>query len=85
VSHPPTQGRECGPPPGVRRLLREDHSEILTLTTPVLDRATEIRARFNFKTPDAIHLAAAVENGCDAFLTNDQRLSRFPGIAIEVV
>ncbi len=54
-------------------------------TRRVLDLATEIRARYGFKTPDSIHLAASVTNGCDQFLTNDRRLERFPDIAIDVI
>ncbi len=55
------------------------------LTTAVYDRATEIRAKYAFKTPDAIHLAAAVEAGCGAFLTHDVRLARFTGIPVEIL
>src|SRR5262245_58528718 len=60
-------------------------AEIVTLSREVMDRATEIRARYGFKTPDAVHLAAAVATSCEAFLTNDHRLDRFLDIAIEVV
>ena len=60
-------------------------AEIVALSREVMDRATEIRARHGFKTPDAIHLAAAVVTRCDVFLTNDHRLDRFPDIALEVV
>jgi predicted nucleic acid-binding protein len=58
---------------------------VAQLTTAVCDRATEIRGHQRFKTPDAIHLAAAVESGCQVFLTNDVRLSRFPAITVEVL
>jgi predicted nucleic acid-binding protein len=34
---------------------------------------------------DALHLAAAIEFGCDVFLTNDNQLAAFPDIAIEVL
>jgi predicted nucleic acid-binding protein len=60
-------------------------AEIVALSREVIDRATEIRAQYGFKTPDAIHLAAAVVSGCDVFLTNDYRLDRFTDITIEVV
>jgi uncharacterized protein len=60
-------------------------AEIVPLTGQIMDRAAEIRAQFRFKTPDAIHLAAAVVSGCDAFLTNDHRLDRFTGIKVEVL
>jgi predicted nucleic acid-binding protein len=60
-------------------------AEIVVLSHAVIDRATDIRARYGFRTPDAIHLAAAVLSGCDVFLANDYRLQRFPDIAIDVI
>ena len=60
-------------------------AEIFPLTRDVVDLATEIRAQYNFKTPDALYLAAAVISNCDVFLTNDQRLNRFTGISIETI
>lgn len=60
-------------------------AEVVPPTRDVVDKATEIRAQFNFKTPDSLHLAAAVVSNCDVFLTNDQRLNRFTGITIEIV
>src|SRR5262245_61586261 len=58
---------------------------MVPFTRAVFQRAAEIRARHNFKTPDALHLAAAIEGACVAFLTNDARLTRFTGITVEVV
>jgi predicted nucleic acid-binding protein len=55
------------------------------LPTAVYDRATHLRATWNFKLADALHLAAAIEGGCDRFLTNDVRLSRCPDILIEIL
>jgi predicted nucleic acid-binding protein len=55
------------------------------LTTAVYERATLLRARYNFKLADSLHLAAAIENGCDQLLTNDTRLSRCTDIAVEVL
>ena len=60
-------------------------AEIVTLSRDVIDKATEIRAQYNFKTPDAIQLAAAMISNCDLFLTNDQRLDRFTEITLQVV
>jgi len=37
------------------------------------------------KLADSLHLAAAVESGCDRFLTNDARLSAFTAIPVEVL
>jgi predicted nucleic acid-binding protein len=60
-------------------------AEIVPFTADVFRHAAEIRAGHGFKTPDALHLAAAVAGGCAAFLTNDAQLTRFPGLAVEVV
>jgi predicted nucleic acid-binding protein len=59
--------------------------ETVPLRAEILDRATEIRAAYGFRTPDAIHLAAAEVAGCDAVYTNDHRLDHFTGLAIEVL
>ena len=64
---------------------KEIISVIIPLTGEVIDLATEIRARHEFKTPDAIHLAAACTSKCDVFFSNDHRLDRFEGIHVEVI
>jgi predicted nucleic acid-binding protein len=55
------------------------------LPTAVYDRACRIRAVHKYSLADALHLAAAVENSCGLFLTNDHRLSGFPDIGVEVL
>jgi predicted nucleic acid-binding protein len=55
------------------------------LTTAAYERACRIRAVHNYKLADALHLAAAVEDGCGLVLTNDHRLSGFPDIPVEVL
>lgn len=58
---------------------------LMDVTAAVLDRATELRARHGFKTPDAIQLASAIEAGADAFLTGDAGLTKCPGLDVELV
>ena len=67
------------------RFFNESVSEIVVLTREVIDLATEIRSRYGFKTPDAIHLAASTSSNCELFLTNDHRLNRFTGLAVEAL
>ncbi|MGH7169493.1 MAG: type II toxin-antitoxin system VapC family toxin [Gemmataceae bacterium] len=55
------------------------------LTTAVYERDTLLRATYNFKLADSLHLAAAIENGCASLLTNDARLNRCTDIAVEVL
>src|SRR5436305_9233583 len=65
----------------------------LSLTTAMHARASAIRGGYTYPaTPpaqpkryglaDALHLAAALESGCDGFLTYDNLLARFPYIAV---
>jgi uncharacterized protein len=67
------------------RFFNESVSEVIALSREVIDRATEIRSRYGFKTPDAIHLAAATVSNCELFLTNDSRLDRFAGLRIDAL
>jgi predicted nucleic acid-binding protein len=57
----------------------------IALPTAAYERASRIRAAYNFQLADSLHLAAAIEVGCGLFLTNDLRLSKFPDIPIEVL
>jgi predicted nucleic acid-binding protein len=41
-----------------------------------LNLATDLRAQYRLKTPDALHLAAAITAGCDEFWTNEHRLEQ---------
>jgi uncharacterized protein len=50
-------------------------AELVPMSQAVFRRASQIRADHKVKTPDALHLAAALEFGCDEFWTNDARLS----------
>ncbi len=57
-------------------------TESIPLTRKVFDLATELRAGYRLKTPDAIHLAAAIDGECTEFWTNDDRLSKAGGGSI---
>lgn len=58
---------------------------IADVTAVVIERASDLRARHRFKTPDAIHLATAIEEDADLFLTGDDDLKRCPDLKIEVL
>jgi predicted nucleic acid-binding protein len=66
-------------------LFAQPNVTLVPITSAVFDRATVIKALHNFKLGDSLHLAAAVEAGCDRFLTNDTRLSAFTDIPVEVL
>lgn len=48
--------------------------ECTELTRPLLIEAARLRATLKLKTPDSIHVAAALAMSCTHFLTNDHRL-----------
>lgn len=52
------------------------NSNLLDMPEAVYLFASELRARFGLKTPDALHLACAEHHGCEALWTNDGRLNR---------
>lgn len=63
-----------------------DTVAFVPLSREVFSLAAELRARHRLKTPDAIHLAAAVTGGCDEFWTSDARLERAPlQVAVRVI
>ena len=47
---------------------------LMDLDRPVLRRAAEVRALEGLKIPDALQVAAALETGCTAFVTNDRQI-----------
>ena len=50
--------------------------ESLSLIDEVFVQAARLRARFNLRTPDALHLACAQHHSCDGLWTNDDRLAQ---------
>ncbi|MEO8074620.1 MAG: type II toxin-antitoxin system VapC family toxin [Acidobacteriota bacterium] len=49
----------------------------LLIVPLIFDEAARLRASFAaVKTPDALHLAAAIHYNCDEFWTNDNRLDK---------
>jgi len=52
----------------------------LCINDSTFDRALQLRAQHGLKTPDALHLAVALQHGCNEFWTNDDRLSKAAGV-----
>jgi predicted nucleic acid-binding protein len=59
--------------------------DLAELTAAVVEKATDLRAALNFKTPDALHLATAIIGGASSFLTGDRSFTRCAEIAVEVL
>lgn len=59
--------------------------EMIDLNSAVFELATTLRAESRLKTPDALHLAAAIQSGCSEFWTNDKQLVKAAGKRLTVV
>ena len=60
--------------------------QIVELSAEVIDHATELRAKFGLKTPDALQVASALRlPGPLIFLTGDAGFSRVKGLPVQVV
>jgi predicted nucleic acid-binding protein len=51
----------------------------------VLESAASLRARYRVKTLDAIHIASAVVNSADRFITNDEGLRRIQEVRVLIL
>ncbi len=49
---------------------------------PLLMRAAQVGASSGLRLLDAVHVVSAIEAGASHFLSNDQAISRAPGIEI---
>jgi predicted nucleic acid-binding protein len=73
---------------GLQRRYEAGLNEFVQLALPeaVYLGAARLRAHFNLKTPDALHLACAQHHGCAALWTNDDRLAQAGhGLAVNVL
>lgn len=52
-------------------LLHSQNLYSITADAVIAETAADLRARYNIRTPDALHAATAIHLGCAAFLTNN--------------
>jgi predicted nucleic acid-binding protein len=67
------------------RFFATPHYQKLPISTAVFDLAADLRAQHRIKTPDALHLATAIQAGCSEFWSNDQRLATATGHRIRLI
>jgi predicted nucleic acid-binding protein len=59
--------------------------ETVDIDSEIAVLAASLRARYNLRTPDAVQIAASVNGGCEAFLTNDAGLRRVTELRVIVL
>lgn len=66
-------------------LFYNDQFRLLPVSLEIAEVAADIRARYNLRTPDALHVATAIVAGCDAFLTNDAAIQKVTELRVLVL
>lgn len=60
--------------------------QVLEVTYEIAERAGKLRSQYSsLRTPDALIVATALENGCDVFVTNDKNLKKLEGRGLTVI
>jgi predicted nucleic acid-binding protein len=66
-------------------LVNSGDYRLLPVTRQIAESAADFRARYNLRTPDALHIATAIAAQCDVFLTNDAGIKRVTEITVLVL
>lgn len=66
-------------------LLNSKEFRLLPITPRIAESAADLRARYNLRTPDALHVASSIDARCNAFLTNDVGIKRVTEISVLVL
>lgn len=64
-------------------LIQSGQASAVTLEESTFLMAAQLRAKHSIKMPDALHLAVAIQQGCDCFITNDKGIPSLPDAGIE--
>lgn len=69
----------------IKLMFQMPHLTLFPVDDRVAEEAARIRAIYNFKMPDAIHLATAIIQQADVFLTNDYKLATIKEIPVIIL
>ncbi len=66
-------------------LLTASEMQLIPVTLSLFRDAANLRATTNLKTPDAIHMATAIDAGCTIFLTNDNGFRNVTNLPVVIL
>jgi predicted nucleic acid-binding protein len=66
-------------------LLHSRNFVLFPVDVTIAEHAAEIRAQYQYRTPDAIQLATGLEHNATLFITNDKRLKSFSELTVIVL
>lgn len=58
---------------------------VMGISDNIVELSSNLRAKYNLATPDAVHIATAVDFGAEKFITNDRNLRQVKEIAIKLL
>lgn len=58
---------------------------IIDLSFPLIERVSRLRRKYHLRTPDAIQLAASINEGAKTFITNDNRYKKVKEIDVIIL
>ena len=82
---PQRQGRRDLVQAYERALLHSQQVQMRSVDAVLARRAVSLRADYAIRVPDALQIAAALEAGATAFVTNDQRLEKVKELTVLVL
>ena len=85
TTHPARQGKNQLVHKYRDYLTNSENISLFPLDMDIADHVVEMRAKYHFKTPDAIQLGTAIACGADYIITNDKAWQRVEGIKVILV
>lgn len=67
------------------RLRNFPNLSIVGINERIVWLSSDLRAKYGITTPDAIHIATAIDAGAEKFITNDKALKKIKEIKVEIL
>ncbi len=66
-------------------LLNVEGLTLVEVSVAIAEKVAQLRSQYSLRTPDAVHIATALQSGATALLTNDIRLPVLPNLQMLVL